>query len=303
MRFWKLGLLLVAVVIALSVGALITAPKMAVAIIDRGGGDNVAVAFNTRDDSSSFVSRFKITRTRNETVDQQNAAIAYASCDSCQTVANATQVVLVMRDDVNNVSPTNVAVAVNENCTDCDTLASAYQKVLNTGGPVHFTAEGNRRIAELRQRYQELRNSGYSIEEIQTQFDEIWAELNDILATELVPSGNSGNAPGNDEPQATSSTPEDTAPAPTEPAPAVTQPEDTQSPTEPTSPTTSGGTSQRPVNTPERSKSVADPATSSTVPDSTTPSDVTTGDSAPTESVPAEPKPASEEAPKETTSP
>lgn len=203
-RLWKLGLLLAAAVAGLAIATLVlTEPKMAVAIVDQGGGDNAAIAFNTRDDSTSFASRFRIVRSKNETVDQQNAAIAYANCDSCRTVANATQVVLVMDDGPEVIAPTNVAVAVNENCTDCETLANAYQAVIGAGGPVRFTPEGNRRIAEIRKKYQQLRNSGLSIEEIQAELDAYEAELNDVLADELVPAGNSGNAPSNSESEAT----------------------------------------------------------------------------------------------------
>jgi putative peptide zinc metalloprotease protein len=195
-RFRRQALITLGVVFAITVVLSVFArPGWAVAIIDKGGNNNVAVAFNTRDNSSAFRLLFKITRTNNRTVDQKNAAIAYASCTSCQTVAGAMQVVLVTRDDVDTVTPTNVAIAVNKNCLDCQTLAAAYQKVISTGGPVRFTDEGNRRIAELRRRFEELRRAGYSVEELQAQFDEIWAELNDVLATELVSADNSG--PGN----------------------------------------------------------------------------------------------------------
>jgi len=192
-RFRKQALITIGLVLVITgVLSIFATPGWAVASIDRGGGDNVAVAVNTRDNSSVFRLQFKMTRTNNRTVDQKNVAIAYSSCTSCQTVAGAMQVVLVMRDDVDTVTPTNVAIATNEDCTDCATLAAAYQKVISTGGPVHFTDEGNRRIAELRKRFEELRKSGHSIEDIQAQFDEIWAELNDVLATELVSADNSG---------------------------------------------------------------------------------------------------------------
>ena len=280
-RFWKLGLLLAVAVAMISVATFVlTEPKMAIAIVDQGGGDNVAVAFNTKDDSTSFASRFRIVRSKNETVDQQNAAIAYANCDSCQTIANATQVVLVMNDDPEVITPTNVAIAINENCTDCETLANAYQTVIGTGGPVHFAPEGNRRIAELRKQYQQLRNSGLSIEEIRAQFDAYEAELNDILANELVPAGNSGEAPDNDVPEAT--------PAPEAASPGAVSQEATPTDPKHASPRTGEETPQGPKESSNGSTPDAGSA----------PSGKTPGDPPPDESTPAEPTPALEGAPK-----
>ena len=46
------------------------------------GGDNAAVAINTRDGSSLFRLAFKIRRVAGDIVDNQNAAVAYARCNS-----------------------------------------------------------------------------------------------------------------------------------------------------------------------------------------------------------------------------
>lgn len=150
------------------------------------GDQNAAVAINTRDGSSVFRLAFSIRRVMDETVDQENVAFAYASCSDCQTVAVAFQIVLVMGDpDV--VSPDNVAVSINHECQTCSTLASAYQFVVGVGEPMTFSAEGWRRLAQVRRELERLRNSDLSIEEIQAELDEIADEVRDILATELVP--------------------------------------------------------------------------------------------------------------------
>jgi putative peptide zinc metalloprotease protein len=153
-----------------------------------GGGDNVAIAINTRDGSSVFRISFRIVRVSGDIVDQGNAAVAVASCQDCQTVAIAFQVVLVFSDP-SVVSPTNLALAMNIGCTSCETLASAYQYVLGTDGVVRFTPEGNRAIAEIRQALQALRHSDLSIWEIQEQLDLLANELQRILAEELVAAG------------------------------------------------------------------------------------------------------------------
>lgn len=150
------------------------------------GRQNAAVAINTKDGSSVFRLAFSIRRAVDGTVDHENVAFAYASCADCQTVAVAFQIVLVM-GDADVVSPDNVAVAINDQCQTCSTLASAYQFVVGTGEPVTFSAEGRRRLAQVKRELQKLRQSDLSIEEIQAELDAIAEEVRDILATELVP--------------------------------------------------------------------------------------------------------------------
>src|SRR5918992_3722607 len=118
-------------------------------------GDTTAVAVNTKDGSSIFRLAFNVRRVAGEVVDQANAAVAFASCEDCRTVALSIQLVLVMSDpDV--VTPTNLALAINQDCTSCETLASAYQYVLGTGGPVHFDAEGNQELASIKSALRDL---------------------------------------------------------------------------------------------------------------------------------------------------
>jgi putative peptide zinc metalloprotease protein len=151
-------------------------------------GDTAVVAVNTKDGADVFRLAFSIRRVTSETVDTSNAAVAFSSCTDCQTVAIAFQVVLVFGDpDV--VTPENLALAVNVECSLCDTLASAYQMVLTTGGPVHFSPEGSQRLAELRRRLLELRDSGLSGPELQAEVDRVYEELREVVATELVPAG------------------------------------------------------------------------------------------------------------------
>ncbi|MBA2460236.1 MAG: hypothetical protein H0V45_00465 [Actinobacteria bacterium] len=209
----KIALLLS--LLALALGA----PGLAHA--EGAGGDNTAVAVNTRDGSTLFRFAFSIKRVMGEVVDNTNAAVSYASCDSCQTVAIAIQVVLVSGSpDV--VTPENYAIAINDSCTSCDTLATAYQYVFGVGdGKVHFTAEGNQRIAEIRRQIRQLRNSDLSIEEIQARVDTLADDLYDVLRNELVAAGKSGT-----------STATTTVPPPTTTAPATTE----------TAPTTETGT-------------------------------------------------------------
>ncbi|MDQ1710841.1 MAG: putative peptide zinc metalloprotease protein [Frankiaceae bacterium] len=160
--------------------ALPTAPAVA------DDGNNIVSVVNTKDGADIFKMVFDIRRVTGDVVDNGNAAIAYASCTDCKTVAIAIQIVFVTGNP-STVAPENVAIAVNENCTACETLASAYQFVVSTNGPVTFTKDGWRRLREIRKGLERLRQGDLPIAEIQTRLDALMDELGDVLRTELVP--------------------------------------------------------------------------------------------------------------------
>jgi len=158
-------------------------------------GDTTAIAINTKDGFDVFRLAFQIRRATQDVVDTGNGAVAYASCTDCQTVAIAIQVVLISGYDSSVVAPENLAIAINENCVLCDTLASAYQFVLTAEGNLRFTAEGSRRLAEIRQALLDLRKEDLTGEQIQARLDTIMEELADILSTELVEAGPPATTP------------------------------------------------------------------------------------------------------------
>jgi putative peptide zinc metalloprotease protein len=173
----KKALILIAAVIALSAGA----PPPAGA----GAGDNVVVAVNTRDDSYVYRVSLAIRRVNGQVVDATNAAVAVASCDSCQTVAISLEALLVFSDP-RVFTPTNLAMAMNISCSFCQTMASAYQWAVVTGTPVHLTADGNREVAQIRRELEALRHVEISIWDLQEYVATLAARLQTVLATELV---------------------------------------------------------------------------------------------------------------------
>ena len=185
--------------------------------------DNTAIAINTKDDSSLFKLAFSIKQVAGDTVDQANAAVAYASCQECQTVAIAIQVLIVTAENPHVVMPENLALAINENCSSC-TMALAYQFVL-TDGKVRLTAKGRRELARIRHELHELKGQDLSAEEIRLRTKALVDELRHVLATELVPigpagrdaqrppaDGDGGNGPPPEEPAPNGTAPTDTAP-------------------------------------------------------------------------------------------
>jgi putative peptide zinc metalloprotease protein len=175
--------------------------------------DNTAIAINTKDGTDIFKTAFKIVRVNQDVVDQSNGAVAFNSCEQCQSVAIAFQIVLIFSDPA-VVSSENLALAINYECDACIAFAGAYQWLLTTGGPVRLTAEGNTRMAEIRTRLHDLAKSDLTLDQLQAELDQIKTEIADILATELVPAGQPSNSSTTTE-GATTTTPADTTTEPT----------------------------------------------------------------------------------------
>jgi putative peptide zinc metalloprotease protein len=178
------------------------------------GQDNTAIAINTKDGTDIFKLAFKIARVNQDVVDQSNAAAAFNSCEDCQSIAVAFQIVLIFSDPA-VVESENLALALNVNCDACVAFASAYQWLLTTDGPVRLTAEGNQRIAELRKRIRDLLQSDLTVEQLQAELDQIKNEVADLLATQLVPAGKSDGTPTTSEGATTTAPPESTTTTPT----------------------------------------------------------------------------------------
>lgn len=170
-----------------------------------GQGDTTAVAVNTRDGADVFRLAFSIRRVLSETADTSNAAAAVSSCTDCTTVAISFQALLLLTEP-EEVTPENLALALNIECSLCQTLASAYQFVLTTGGPVRFTAEGSRRLQEIHRQLLALRHADMGIVELQAEVDRLADEMREVLATELVPAGDAEPEPGGASSSSTTST-------------------------------------------------------------------------------------------------
>ena len=200
-------------------------------------GDNAAIAVNTKDGTTVFKVAFAIRHVMGDVVDDTNGAVAYASCTDCAAVAVAFEIVLV-EGNPSTVTPTNVAIAINENCDTCVAVAEAYQFVLGTGGIVHFDNEGNKILSEVRRRLHSLRKEDLTLEQLQAVLDDVAAQIADVLANHLVQVP--GRGPDRPETTTTTATTTTTPETTTEPATTTTTPETTTetTTTEPTTTTT-----------------------------------------------------------------
>lgn len=144
--------------------------------------DNTAVATNTKDGKSVFKLAFSVKNATGE-VDATNAAVAYASCTDCKTVAAAIQVVLVS-GDVDSATPENVAIALNYDCTECETLAAAFQFVYGDGQELEFTKEGKAKLQELKKRFHDLKQRDLTLVELAGEIARIAAEVQLVVENE-----------------------------------------------------------------------------------------------------------------------
>jgi putative peptide zinc metalloprotease protein len=215
-------------------------------------GDTAAVAVNTKDESSIFKLAFNIRRVTGDVVDQTNAAVAVASCEECRTVAIAIQV-LIVQTDPSVVTPENLALAVNVDCTLCETFALAYQLVIGEGTRLRFTADGNRQIAQIRRELRALRREDLSGAELDARVDALVDRLRGVLATELVGVGRPADPTElAREPEQPAQPPADSAPTQTAPAqttPAQTTPEQPPAQTTPAQPPAQTTTPAAPADT------------------------------------------------------
>ena len=178
------------------------------------GGANTAIAINTKDGSELFKLAFAIRHVMGDVVDQDNAAVAYASCTSCETTAIAIEIVLV-EGSPSTVSPTNVAISENVQCNLCDTFAAAYQFVTQTSGPVHFTEEGLRELHAIRQEIASWGKQGLTNDQIRALLLGplgVIARIKKVLETQLVPAGKA--EPGQPDEGTTTTNEQPTATAP-----------------------------------------------------------------------------------------
>ena len=222
-----------------------------VALLGLGGGapgaayagDNAAIAVNTKDGTTVFKVAFAIRHVMGDVVDQTNGAVAYSGCTDCAAVAIAFEIVLV-EGNPSTVTPTNVAIAINENCDTCVAVAEAYQFVLGTGGLVHFDQEGNKILSEIRRELHSLRKEDLTIDQLQARLDDIAARIGDVLANHLVPVP--GKGPDQQETTTTATTTPETTTTTATTTPTTPTTTDATTTTEPTTTTTGVTTTTTP---------------------------------------------------------
>ena len=160
-----------------------------------GSPTNTVVVENTKDGSSLFKMAFNVRSIVNATtVAPGNAAVAIASCTDCQTVAIAIQVVFVIGSPT-TFSPENAAIAINVECSLCDTLATAFQFVVQSSVPVRLTPDGHHELHDIRKALKELDDSGLDSIAMRDEVRELMDRLAAVLASDVEPRPRSSGGP------------------------------------------------------------------------------------------------------------
>jgi putative peptide zinc metalloprotease protein len=247
------------------------------------GGNSTAVAVNTTDRSLVFKLTFAILRVTGNVVDNQNVAVAYASCNSCQTVAISIQTLLV-DSPASTIAPINEASSRNQNCDQCDTVAIAYQFVIAAGEKLKFLPGARREIAYIQRRLERLREearrTGMTGAEIVDAVAALMKQYAGILSTELVAAtqpGNRGNQADAPSPaDATSSTAQTTPGGTSDATSPAANPGVSTATSTTTSPTSTSSSGAATVTTPTTTTGTTPTTTTGTTPTTTTSTTPTT---------------------------
>lgn len=152
---------------------------------DRGGwGDqdnddhnNIVIVQNTTDNKFMGQGRVALEIIEGSDVTPGNLAWAESTCVDCETIAVALQLVLYERG-ATNIAPENVAVALNENCTGCVTVARAVQYVIPVDDPEEVGEDVWGKIKGLNRRLESIqRSTNMTIEEATQRSDAVIADF------------------------------------------------------------------------------------------------------------------------------
>jgi putative peptide zinc metalloprotease protein len=144
-------------------------------------GDNQALAVNTTDGSVMYDVSFSLVWADGSAALNKNEAYAFASCTDCRTVAVAFQVVLVA-GQVDVVVPQNLSGALNYGCVRCVTQALATQLVVSVPG--ELTDAQNAQLAAV---WKQLQAFGAHIQdvplaELRSRLDDFAQQILGIVA-------------------------------------------------------------------------------------------------------------------------
>jgi hypothetical protein len=149
------------------------------------GPDQVIWAKTTGTDSRDLLSGVQVGSYKGDELRSANIARADSTdCTDCRTVAVAVQAVLVKHNPA-VATPTNAAIAVNQNCLRCTTYAFAFQYVVATDDRVRLTGRGRRRVQDLREQIDTAAHSELAPDELNLRLRELAADFRAAIDADL----------------------------------------------------------------------------------------------------------------------
>ncbi len=123
------------------------------------GGKNVVKVINQQDNGLKVDGSIQVNHIPGDNVAPVNYAYAYSSCADCQTFAVALQINLISKT-ATSIRPQNTAIALNYQCTRCDTVAQALQYTYQVDDPnklpnnvASLVKDMNDQLKDLRQEH------------------------------------------------------------------------------------------------------------------------------------------------------
>jgi putative peptide zinc metalloprotease protein len=147
-------------------------------------GENLAQATIEQDGGRAFDFAWDISSQRGGVIDHANKANAAARCMGCEATAIAFPIVIA--SDAERVAPSNQAVALNLECTQCEVVAEARQFVRVVDEPVRLSGRGRSELADVRDDLADLEASDPPIDQLHQAIELQEARVREILGRELV---------------------------------------------------------------------------------------------------------------------
>jgi hypothetical protein len=189
-RMFRFGMLATA-----ALGAIGTAAGMAQAVTIGGASSSdasgVAVASNetfalsNAHDQTTFKDGFTIHQygvvqaasVRNEATAE---SVACSPNAPCRAVSLSFQIITMAGPDI-HLNAVNLGNATNEHCAGCQTVAGAYQFVVDTPGAFKLNASAQAQLAAIHRQLDALSDSKLSIADVQSQADALAVQVAGIL--------------------------------------------------------------------------------------------------------------------------
>jgi hypothetical protein len=175
---------------ALTAALVAGGPWGAASAADGGGRsiDSSAVAEATAPGTRLARSSLDLVFVPGGRVHATNFAVAHSSCDGCRSVAASVQVVVV-RDKGTDVDAGNAALAFNQACSSCESLADAHQVVLVVGPRTTLAGWVHQAVQGLRAELADLVARDLPLAELQVRIDVLADRLQDVAQSALTEHG------------------------------------------------------------------------------------------------------------------
>lgn len=147
--------------------------------------NNQTFALSNAGDQTTFKDSFTIHQygqvnaayLRNEATAQ---SVACSPDAPCRSVSLSFQIITMAGTDI-HLDAVNLSNAANVHCAGCQTVAGAYQFVVDTPGAFKLSAAAQKQLAAIHQQLNALRDSNLSVADVRAKADALAAQVAAIL--------------------------------------------------------------------------------------------------------------------------